>query len=184
MENNNASATPQAPGSGSGDGNTPPAATPQTPAPGATNDADRLAMLEKENEALKKSNADLVSQRDKNHNAAKDSNERLEQLESVVSPMMVKERLTDFLTENKADFPDVTIEDLSNIQSLDPEYLKGEATRLQTRFKQVQQQAIINIENPPKPALTAEQREAELDKLRKSKEPGRFGRMIALRRRA
>lgn len=156
------------------DPNTPPANTGE-PAPAP---AEPVVTAPANNaEPVSDPNAKLQSQRDKLQN-------KVSMLESFLEPIAVERAVDSFLSENKDKYPDLTRDDLMNVSDISPEYLDKEAARLQTRLQEHAQKKILEIENPKVPDMTLDERNAEIDKLRNSKDPNAFQKMLRLRQAA
>lgn len=162
---------------------TPPATPPATPpvnpdgtppAPNAAAGApaeEMVTISKKELEGIKKSQKDLLSQKDK---AVNDNNAQGD----FVLQLAKEREIGTFLTDNKDKFSYLTQEDLMFVN--DPSELQSTAERLQKRYQDVVQEALLNVQDAKPPILSPEDKAAELTKMRKTPTKKSFGRMLEL----
>jgi hypothetical protein len=150
--------TPPNDQAGTGDGNqTPPAAT-QTPPndqAGASGDDEFVK--------LKKSDyQNLVSQRDKANNDRGAT-------DAYIMQMAKKEEISDWLNENKSDYPDLSIDDLMVAESKDD--LPALAKRTQRRIEDAVQAKLKTVQRASVPTLSPADKAAKLKELSGSNRP-------------
>lgn len=124
--------------------------------------------------APKDPTAKLQSQKDKLAN-------QVSRLEQFLEPIAVEREVDQFLATNKSKFPDLVREDLLDAPDLSAAGLTAFATRLQTRLQEHAQAALHKIENPSAPVITIEDRNTQLQELKKDKGPGKFQKYMRLK---
>jgi hypothetical protein len=149
-----------------------PAAVVEPPKSGDDGTGDETVTIsKKELDGLKKSQKDFQSAADKAKNDAAASGDFVLQL--------AKEREIDsYLDTNKEKFSYVTRDDLMHLD--DPGELEAEATRLQKRFQDVVQDALMNVGKAKPPELSPEDKAKALKDIKKNKPADGFQRMLAL----
>lgn len=135
-----------------------PQAPPATPAPkeqGSATEDKTVTLSEKDYK-------NLVSARDKanNDNAATNA---------YVMEMAKKDEITDWLKENKKDYPDVSIDDLMAADSEDA--LPKLAAKTQRRIEDAVQARLKNVQRASAPTLSPEDRAAKLKALSSADRP-------------
>lgn len=162
---------------------TPPAADPNTPPVNPAAPAPAPAPVVPSAVAPVEPNTPAPAKVDPNsklQSRADRAEHRVGILESVMEPILVEREVDAFLKDNNKDFPDLKREDLLHVQDLSPDSLKKEATRLQTRFQEIAQSKLLQIENP-EVIETEEQIDAKLKKLEKEPDgPAKFGKYLGL----
>lgn len=127
----------------------------------------------------------LQSARDKARSESKSTEEQLSELQEHVFGKEVREHLTTFLDEKKKDYPDLTVDDLANAESLSDEHLTAEAKRMQGRFDSVRNEALKRVQEVPDETMSEEERTEALTNLEKEPDsPGqsRFSKFLNLQR--
>ena len=114
----------------------------------------------------KKDYAALVGDRDRNAEDHKKARGELEESQEFLNYLARKEFVSDFLTNNKEKYPDITAEDL---QYATPETVEEEAQRIQRRLEDHTQAKILDIEkNGSQPRLSEDEVAARLEQLKKT----------------
>ena len=153
---------------GTDDGNqTPPAATQPQGQSGAATDDDEVVTLKKSDYN------NLVSQRDSNHNRAAAT-------EQYVMEMAQKEDIKGFLSDpaNAGKFPDVEVEDLMDATS--PEDFEKLAGQTQARIDKAANRRLADIQKVEAPALSPDEKAAQLKKLKAQPGSKSFQKMLEL----
>jgi hypothetical protein len=149
------------------DGNTPPATDPK--GKGTATDGDEVVTLKKSDYNK------LVSQRDRNAEQLRQNSAQ----DAFVMELAVERTINKFLTENKDKFPDLTAEDLMNVD--DPDELDAVATRIQNNISKKVQEKLESVQIKETPKLSEQERAEKLDNLRKEK-GNRFGAFLKIKR--
>jgi hypothetical protein len=133
-----------------------------TPAPNAAvtqQPNDPAAATDDSVTLSRKDYAALLQQRDANGRKAGDADKLLQQLDetnAVVSSLAQKEAVRDAITKSdfKDNYPDVTESDILASNPSSPDDIEEIAKSLQTRFEQVRQQALKNVEVVEPPTIS------------------------------
>lgn len=142
-----------------------PEVTPETNPQGAAPNDDEVVTIKKS--SLKK----LQSDSTKNY-------ERLRQVEYRQALAEMKEDITSYLTENKAKFPDVQVEDLLDAEA--PEDFEKLAGNTQKRIDEAAQRRLGDLQKTQTPALTPQEKSAQLKKLKENPGSQSFQKMLEL----
>lgn len=143
----------------------PEATTPPKAPAEATPNADETVTIKKSDYQK------MIAGRDKANTDAAASGDFVLQL--------AKEREIDsYLGTNKDKFSFVTRDDLMHLD--DPAELEAEATRLQKRFQDVVQDALMNVGQSKPPELSPEDKAKALKDIKKNKPRDGFQKMLAL----
>lgn len=129
----------------------------------SVNDDDEMVPVRKGD--LKK----LQSQRDSNYETVRNTQMRVAMLEMTTD-------IKDFLSTNKAKFPDVTVEDLYDAEK--PEDFETIALKVQDRYDRAVQRKMGELQNSPLPVMTTEERLAKEKKLKANPSSKSFRKML------
>jgi len=166
--------------------NPAPVATP--PAPGSEENPGKPGSEtkpERENNGPTPAERKLQSDRDKARSAEKSTEEQLAELQEHVFGKEVREHLSTFLDGKKKEYPDLTVDDLQNAESLSDEHLEAEAKRVQGRFDKVRNDALKKVQEVPEQTMTETERAEALKNLEETgQKPGqsRFSQFLNLQR--
>lgn len=140
-------------------------ATQQQTAPPAATDDNDMVTISKED--YKK----LQSQRDSNH-------ERARKTEYQVALMAQERDIEKFISENKAKFPDVKIDDLLDAE--DPEDFEKLAGQTQTRIDEAAQRRLGELQNAQVPTISPKEKAERLKQLKENPGSASFQEMLTL----
>ena len=157
------------PGATGGEPQGDPAATNPKGGGSATGDSDQVTLSQEDYQ-------NLVAARDRANEAARGN----EGSEEFLLTLAKEREIGSFLKEHAEKYPDVSSEDLMHLD--DPGQLEAEATRLQTRYEDIVQKKLHDVQIADNsPRLTDEERSQQIDALRNSNDPQAFEKMAKLR---
>lgn len=146
-----------------------PTATNPTGSGAATGDSDQVTLSREDYN-------NMVAARDRANEAARQN----EGSEEFLVTLAKEREIGSFLKENKEKYPDVVEGDLMHLS--DPSELEAEATRLQTRYEDIVQKKLLDVQVADNtPRLTDEEKAQKIDALRNSNDPMAFEKMVAVR---
>lgn len=118
------------------------------------------------------------SRADKAQAEASELSQRLEFTESVASEYMRDKMISEFLTENKSKYPDVSDADLKELAT-SPDDMEAKATFLQKKSEDIKQSTLASVREVPEHTMTEAEKKKALSELKPS--PSSFQDFLRIR---
>lgn len=151
----------------SSDPKDPVTTDPKDPAKGPIEDPKK----DPQSEAYRKQQ----SAKDKALHESDDIHDRLEFLEGIAGESMKEKMVTEFVSEHQKDFPDVSADDLKELVNSPADFEKV-AKFLQKKHEDIKQSTLSSVREVPDDSMTADEKQAEIDKIEPS--DNSFGRWL------